>query len=220
MDYAEFKKRFSNVPLIASRDAVRLEKDGQAMRNQLNRWQGRGLLLKLKRGIYMLNRDDRKVEPSRIFLANRLYSPSYVSLEFALHFYGLIPERAADVTCITTKKTARFRNEFGTFIYQHIKPDAFRGFKSAKDEAGLPVFIAEPEKTVVDFIYLNLSKFAKQEKEQFAQSFRFQNTEKLSAKKIMFYTRLFGNPWRGTLRSRKLLSAAKEFCAFIKESKR
>ncbi|MCK5654794.1 MAG: hypothetical protein KAI03_00715 [Candidatus Aureabacteria bacterium] len=212
MDYAEFKKRFSKLPLIVGRDAVQLEKAGQAMRNQLNRWQSKGLIVRLKKGIYMLNRDDRRVEPSRIFLANRLYGPSYVSLEFVLNFYGLIPERAADVTCVTTKKTARFINEFGTFIYQHIKPDAFRGFKSAKDEAGLPVFIAEPEKAVVDFIYLNLSKFAKPEKEQFAQSFRFQNIEKLSAKKIMFYASLFSN--------RKLLSAAKEFCVFIKENKR
>lgn len=212
MDYTEFKKRFSKLPLIASRDAVRLEKDGQAMRNQLHRWQGRGLLLKLKRGVYMLNRDDRKVEPSRIFLANRLYSPSYVSLEFALNFYGLIPERAADMTSITTKKTTRFVSEFGTFIYQHITPDAFRGFKSAKDEAGLPVFIAEPEKAVVDFIYLNLSKFAKPEKEQFVRSFRFQNTEKLSAKKIMSYAGLFN--------SRKLIAVAKEFCALIRENKR
>ena len=212
MDYTEFKKRFLKLPLIVSRDAVQLEKDGQAMRNQLNRWQSRGLIVRLKKGIYILNRDDRKVDPSRVFLANRLYDPSYVSLEFALNFYGLIPERAADVTCITTKKTARFVNEFGTFIYQHIKPDTFRGFKLAKDEAGLPVFIAEPEKAVVDFIYLNLSKFAKPEKERFAQSFRFQNTEKLSEKKIMFYVGLFSN--------RKLLSAAKEFCVFIKENKR
>ena len=212
MDYTEFKKRFSKLPFIASRDVVQLEKDGQAMRNQLSRWQERGLVLKLRRGVYVLNRDDRKVDPSRIFLANQIYGPSYVSLEFALNFYGLIPERAADVTCITTKKTARFRNEFGTFIYQHIKPDAFRGFKSAKDEAGLPVFIAEPEKAVVDFIYLNLSKFKKSAKEQFAQSFRFQNTEKLSAKKTLFYASLFN--------SRKLLFTAKEFCVFIKEGRR
>lgn len=212
MDYTEFKKRFSKLPLIASRDAVRLEKDRQAMRNQLTRWQERGLVLKLKRGVYVLNRDDRKVDPSRIFLANRIYGPSYVSLEFALSFYGLIPERATDLTCITTKKTARFRNEFGTFIYQHIKPDAFRGFKSAKDEAGLPVFIAEPEKAVVDFIYLNLSKFKKSAKEQFAQSFRFQNTEKLSVKKTMFYAGLFN--------TRKLLFTVKEFCVFIKEGRR
>ncbi|MFA5499533.1 MAG: hypothetical protein WC404_00460 [Candidatus Omnitrophota bacterium] len=212
MDYAGFKKKFSGLPLIASKDVIRLEKNSQAMRNQLNRWQSKGLLLKLKRGIYMLNKDDRKVEPSRIFLANRLYSPSYVSLEFALNFYGLIPERAADVTCITTKKTARFKNGSGTFIYQHIKPDAFRGFKSAKDEAGLPVFIAEPEKAAVDFIYLNLRKFAKPDRELFSRSFRFQNTEKLSAKKVMFYAGLFKNP--------RLFIAAKEFCAFIKESKK
>ncbi len=212
MDYTEFKKRFSKLALINSRDAVRLEKDKQAMRNQLNRWQARGLIIRLKKGLYVLNKDDRKVEPSRIFLANRLYGPSYVSLEFALNFYGLIPERPADVTCVTTKKTARFSNDFGTFIYQHIKPDAFRGFKSAKDEAGLPVFIAEPEKAVVDFIYLNLSKFAKPAKERFEGSYRFQNTEKLSAKKVMFYA--------GLLNNRRLLSAAKEFCAFIRENKR
>lgn len=212
MDYTEFKNKHSKLPVITSRDAVHLEKGGQAMRNQLSRWRRRGLILEIKRGVYVLNKDDRKVEPSRIFLANRLYGPSYVSLEYALSFYGLIPERAADVTSVTTKKTSRFKNSFGAFVYRHIKPRAFRGFKSAKDEAGLPVFIAEPEKAAVDFIYLNLSKFTKPEKERFAQSFRFQNTEKLSVKKVMFYAGLFKN--------HRLFIAAKGFCAFIKENKR
>ena len=80
-------------------------------------------------------------------------------MEYALNFYGLIPEKVADLTSVTTKKTTRFSAQEGTFIYQHIKPGAFRGFKTFKDEANLTFFMALPEKAVVDFIYLNLEKF-------------------------------------------------------------
>ena len=73
------------------------------------------------------------------------YTPSCVSLEYALGFYGLIPERVVEVTSITTKKTLRITNPVGRFSYQHVTTSAFRGFKITKDENGMDVFIAEPE---------------------------------------------------------------------------
>ncbi|OGR64973.1 MAG: hypothetical protein A2X31_07370 [Elusimicrobia bacterium GWB2_63_22] len=151
-------------------------------------------MLQLRRGLYILNKDDRKIEPSRLYLAEQLYQPSYVSLEYALSRYGLIPERVADVTSVSTKKTARFSNDFGTFSYQTVKPSAFRGFISGKDEAGLPYFIAEPEKAVADFIYLNLRKIAAGLVEKtLLESFRFQHLESLNKNKVTAYFGLFNN---------------------------
>jgi len=192
MKFGDFKVKFRNLPLLPTR--VVFGKPSREDLNQLGRWCKQGLLLQLRRGLYILNKDDRKIEPSRLYLAEQLYQPSYVSLEYALSRYGLIPERVADVTSVSTKKTARFSNDFGTFSYQTVKPSAFRGFISGKDEAGLPYFIAEPEKAVADFIYLNLRKIAAGLVEKtLLESFRFQHLESLNKNKVTAYFGLFNN---------------------------
>ncbi|MBI5874108.1 MAG: hypothetical protein HZB36_08260 [Candidatus Omnitrophica bacterium] len=209
MDYNTFKKRFINFPVIQTRDILALEKDSrQVLFNQLARWRKRGLIFKLKRGVYMLNENDRKINPEKPFIANQLYAPSYVSLEYALSFYELIPEAVADVTSVTTKKTASFENKFGKFIYQHIRPCAFRGFKAAKDASGGTCLLAVPEKAVVDFIYLNLHLFKPGDRDIFEQSYRFQNLEILKLKKIKEMACLFNN--------HKLIKVAATFCEFAR----
>jgi predicted transcriptional regulator of viral defense system len=208
MKYAEFRKKLQNTPFFESRDVIRLFNDKQLLSNHLNRWHKRGLLIKLRRGCYMFNESDRKTTPSRAYLANQLYRPSYVSLEYALSFYDLIPERVADVTSITTKKTKRFRNKLGTFIYQHIKPAALRGYKSSQDGTGLAFLIAEPEKAVIDFLYLNLGKIPANDRAIFQESFRFQNTEHLRMRRLTELAGLFAN--------KKLNRVTQNFCACIK----
>lgn len=212
MRYAQFKNKFQNQPIILSKEVVKLEKNKQIVLNQLRRWQKKGLIIKLKKGMYLLNRNDRKINPSPYFIANQVYGPSYVSLEYALNFYGLIPEAVFDITSVVTKKTMRFQNESGVFIYQHIKPDAFRGFSAIKEENGVFVFIAEPEKAIVDFLYLNLREFKKEAKDKFEVSYRFQNLESLKTSRIMELAKLFNN--------HKLLKTAKDFCDFIKEGQK
>ncbi|MDO8802843.1 MAG: hypothetical protein Q7R35_00285 [Elusimicrobiota bacterium] len=192
MKFGDFKGKFRELPLLPTR--VVFGKASGADLNQLDRWCKQGLLLQLRRGLYIFGKEDRKIEPSRLYLAGQVYQPSYISLEYALSRYGLIPERAVDVTSVSTKKTARFTNDFGTFIYQTVKPSAFRGFISAKDEAGLPYFIAEPEKAAADFVYLNLGKIAAGAAEKtLLESFRFQNLSLLKKNKIAAYFGLFNN---------------------------
>ncbi|MDP8290482.1 MAG: hypothetical protein P9M02_05920 [Candidatus Susulua stagnicola] len=207
MNYREFTNKFQGLPIIISKDVVRAEEDNQVVRNQLNRWQKKGLIIKLKRGVYLFNKNDRRIDPSLVFVANQLYAPSYVSLEFALNYYGLIPERVADLTCISTKKTIRFENELGLFIYQHVKPGAFRGFRLSKDEYGMPLLFAEPEKAVVDFLYFNLNKFKSDSEKQFKDSYRFQNIESLKQKRLIELARHFEN--------KKLMRLIESFSNFI-----
>jgi len=208
MDYNQFKNKFQNSPFILSKEVAQRKEDYQNIHNQLNRWLKKGLIIKLKKGIYLLNKNDRRNSPEQIFLANQLYGPSYVSLEFALNFYGLIPERVVEVTSVSTKKTAHFSNEFGEYTYQHIKSEAFRGFRSIKDSNGFCSFIAEPEKAVVDFLYLNASKFKVGDRDVFSESYRFQNVEDLKPKRIINLSKLFNN--------HKLLKVAKTFCEWVK----
>lgn len=209
MNFREFMVERRDMPYINMLGVFARAGADQAMRNQLTRWQKRGLIIQLKRGIYILNKNDRKIFPSRFFFANQLMWPSYVSLESALGYYGLIPEIVSDVTSVTSKKTVRFRNGLGQFIYQHVKLDAFKGYRSFKDEAGMDVLIADPEKALVDFLYLNLSKFKVYAKDVFSGSYRFQNTEQLNCRKIISWARSF--------KSKRLEAVSGEFCAFIKD---
>jgi predicted transcriptional regulator of viral defense system len=211
MKFNEFKRKIKQLPVFSSSDAVRLSVNRQAMRNQLNRWRTRGLIIELKRGFYAFSPDEQASTVSPWYVAGRLYSPSYVSLETALGFYGLIPERVTTVTSISTKKTKKFINPLGAFIYQHLKPSCFRGFK-AREEEGLSYFIAEPEKAVVDFLYLNLDKFKKQPIETLVDSYRFQNVDSLKSGKIRMFCRLFAN--------KSLTDVCDKLCNLIKQEQR
>lgn len=211
MNFHDFKSSVQELPVFSGKGAAKLG-ERQTMYNQLNNWRHKGLITQLKRGLYVLGKADRKVEPGNLFLSGQLYAPSYVSLEYALGLHGLIPERVTQVTAVTTRNKASFRTELGSFEYQHIKREAFRGFKAVKDQAGLTYFLAEPEKAIVDFIYLNLPHFKRGDRDVFSQSYRFQNTSALDLKKLMSYAVLFTNT--------KLTDIAKEFGHFTRKERK
>jgi len=87
-------------------------------------------------------------------IANKVVSPSYISLESALSFYGLIPEETPNPTSVTTTRAKNFHAAGRLFIYQHIKPDYFRGFLKVKYE-NQKILIASPEKALWDKMYLH-----------------------------------------------------------------
>lgn len=210
MNYNTFRKNTQKQPLILTHDIVMGSENKQIILNQLKRWQDKGLITKLRRGVFILNANDQKIPCSSLYIANQLYSPSYVSMEYALSHYGLIPERTTDLTSITTKKTQSFKNKLGVFTYQHIKREGFRGFTAQKDNVGLSFFIAEPEKAIVDLLYLDMSKFKQQNFESmFEEFYRLQNIEILNPKKISKFAGLFVN--------KKLLKITDALCAYIKK---
>lgn len=213
MNFAQFRAQFQENPLILSRDIMGRVRDQQTLRNQFSRWEKKGLLISLRRGVYLLNKSDRRKDVDINRVANVLYEPSYLSLEYALNFYGIIPERVAAMTSVSTRKTARFSNELGVFTYQRIKPVAFRGFKKVGTEEK-SFFIAEPEKAVVDFLYLNLSQFGNKVRDTrsvLEHSYRFQNIEELNSSRLKAMARLLEN--------KKLLRVVKDLCGWIEEVK-
>lgn len=208
MNFEDFKKKTQQFPIILAKEALKFEKNKQVMKNQLTRWEKKGLILKLRRGIYLLNPFDRKIDPSKFYLANKLYEPSYISLESALSLYDIIPERTLSTTSVTTKKTARFENKAGDFIYQHIKPCSFKGFILIHEDSGLEAFVAKPEKAVVDFLYLNLKEFGKDPLDRLRESYRFQNLDTLKRKALIEFARGFRNA--------RLINICHLLCNFIK----
>lgn len=211
MKYINFRNYFQNYPIINSNDVVN-KYNIQTAYNQLNEWSKKGLIVSLKKGLYILNENDRKTEVSNVFIANQLYIPSYISMEYALSLYELIPETVMNITSVSTKKTTNFTNELGLFSYRTIKPSAFRGFIQATDNNGMKYFLAEPEKAILDFIYFNLARFDKKDKDIFEESYRFQNLEILNIKKLLFFTKFFNN--------KKLTMVIKNLIEVVKEQKK
>lgn len=113
-----------------------------------------GELIPLKRGLYQF-RNPSGILPEPFNVANVLYGPSYVSAESALSYYGFIPEQVFTITSITTKKSASFRNEIGTFDYQHLSiPYYSFGIHRINLREGQYALIATPEKALFDQIII------------------------------------------------------------------
>ena len=86
------------------------------------------------------------------YIANKIYDPSYISLEMALSQYNLIPEWVFTVTSVSSRKTQAFSTVFGTFAYRSIKETLMFGY-TIKKIWSLTYKIAEIEKAVLDFFY-------------------------------------------------------------------
>jgi len=155
---------------------------------QLTRWVKKDYLLKLKNGIYAFTKDYGKITGEDV--ASTLYQPSYLSLESALSYYGFIPEMVYTYTSVTAKINRTFDNKFGHFVYRHVKNELFWGYREVKSGSGR-YLIAEPEKALLDYLYLNLSKI---NTESDFENLRFNEgrlRETLNRKKFSRYLKVY-----------------------------
>jgi hypothetical protein len=127
----------------------------QAPNFKIHRWLQEGQLMSLKRGMYVVSPKQSGVPVSLPLVANHLYGPSYVSLEFALSYYGLIPEGVAEVTSVTTKRAKTFHNSLARFSYQRLPTKYYaQGIQQLKVSKQITYMIAEPEKALCDWLVL------------------------------------------------------------------
>ncbi len=146
----------------------------------LHRYKKRGFISQLKQGLYVFP----DALPPDVYIANKLYAPSYISLEFALSYHGIIPETVYEITSVTTKATRRFEKLGKVFSYRKIKKNAYTGYEIQKQQ-GLTFNIANAEKAFVDTNYLRLKNRQK-------PISRF-NKEKINSTKALRYAELFNN---------------------------
>jgi predicted transcriptional regulator of viral defense system len=122
-------------------------------RNNFSQWIKRGLLVRLRQGIYTFPEYISKPDFS-LYFANRIYRPSYVSLHTALAFYGMIPEAVVQITSVTSLKTANFNNLFGEFSYKSVSDELMFGYDLKPLTDGRTLQLAKPEKAILDLLYL------------------------------------------------------------------
>ena len=204
MEFNDFLKKYQDLPYLHSKMLLSGEGDPRSLRVQLARWVKAGHLIQLKREVYIFAAHFQRVAPSPYLLAAVLTAPSYVSLEKALEFHGLIPEAVFTVTCITTKRPGSMETPLGMFSYNHVRAGLFWGYGSVEFSSQRG-YVAHPEKALLDFVYLRSPELTR----DYLDELRLQNLEKVNTGRLMEYGERFGKPG--------MLVAARTLSGYIEE---
>ena len=184
----DFKKQMASYTVFSLRDIYNVIPDFNY--RQLNRWKQNGSLKGIRRGFYHLNHSF-KHDYGLMAVANKIYKPSYVSLETVFQIYNFIPELVFQITSVSTNKTNSFESEIANFSYKKIKHDLFFGYRLVEFDSET-IFIAEREKAILDYLYLKPHfnslidfKALRFDKEMIAEA--------INLKRFNLYTDLFNN---------------------------
>ena len=147
------------------------------VRLQLSRWVKGGKLIQIRKGLYTLASPFNKVSPAPFLVSNAMKSGSYVSLQSALAYYGMIPEYVPMVTAVTTGRPGIVDAMEMRFVFRHIKKAWFFGYQQIQLTAKQQAFVAFPEKALLDLIYLTPDA----QHRSFLMELRLQNLDRLNS---------------------------------------
>ena len=185
MQFYDFEEKMNNYPVFTASEVKSIFFEQKNIIIQIAFWLKKGYLEKIKDGLYILSKAKNQINP--MVLAGKIYEPSYLSLEFALNYYGIIPDIPGTYTSVTSRTTKYFKNQFGNFTYQKIKPEFFTGYET-RNEKNVSFSIAIPEKALMDYIYLNKNKIS--DDFDFWKEMRIDEDFKFKKKKLDFYQNL------------------------------
>jgi len=152
-----------------------IDKDKTYAKMHLNRLKNRGIVKQIQRNVYTVQEDP-------MIIASRIIWPSYISLWTALRYYNLTEQIPNKISVITPRskscKNIQIMNT--TIVFEKIQPSYFFGFSKIKIQ-DFEVFIAEPEKALIDAVLLK--KISTSEIYFILQ----ENIKNISTKKIVDY---------------------------------
>jgi len=128
-------------------------KDLAAPRDKITELLRQGVIVRIKKGLYVFGDRYRRHPYAKEQLANLVYGPSYVSLDYALAYHGLIPERVEALTSVTPNRSRRFATPVGLFVYRQIPARAYEvGVVRVEADHEQAFLIASAEKALADKI--------------------------------------------------------------------
>jgi len=198
MDWTTLLHLVADEPVFSASLLLTPGQSRARVQKQLSRWTQAGKLLQLRRGLYALAAPYRKVLPHPFFVANRLKPASYVSLQSALAYYGMIPEYVPEVTSVTTGRPETVNTPLGRFSFRHITSSLFSGFRKIEIAKNQEADIATPEKSLLDLVYLT----PEADQPAYLDELRLQNLEALDLHELERMAQDSGRP--------KLKRAAKQ----------
>ena len=186
----KYQENLERLALFNKKTAqILIGKTGDNLNKKIQRLLNAGYLVNLKKGWYVSQPYINNLEDPtnyKEYLANQLRQPSYLSLEYMLAKYNLIPETIHSLTSITRKSTRKYENGLGSFIYKNIKEDLFCGYEK-KEKRQFQIYQATKAKALFDYLYLksnlgqdltyelrqglriNWDEFSKNDREEFGQ---------------------------------------------------
>jgi len=189
MDFRDAVEQYAEEPLTRQ-IMMDLLQDYQRPYDKINELVKKGQLTPVKNGLYIPGPNTKTDKPEPFLVANHLRGPSYVSLEAALSFWGLIPERVFEISSVTTKTGKTYSTPLGRFSYFHAPlPYYAFGIKSVALTARQVVLMASPEKALCDKIVMTsgiLLRSAKQVQEFLIDDLRIdeEQLQELNVKEI------------------------------------
>jgi len=144
---------FGNVPV----DAALLKtvfSDYAAPLNKIEDLCRRGLVLRARRGLYVVAPKVSRRQVDRFLLANHILGPSYISLETALEFHGMIPEAVFDIRSVTPRRGKKYHTGLGNYLYLSVPEEYFKTGITMEETEEQRYLIASPEKALCDLLML------------------------------------------------------------------
>jgi len=128
----------------------------RAIDQKINELMKTGAIVRAKKGLYVFGPESRQTAICKESLANLIYGPSCISMEYALSYHGLIPERVETITSITPKRDKEFITPIGRFTYRYLAASKYpHEIEQHWIDQQHPILIASPEKALCDYVSLN-----------------------------------------------------------------
>ena len=133
--------------------------DHRKPRDRISRLLRKGVLTRVKKGLYVINSPYHPKPYSKEVLANLIYGPSYVSLDYGLAYHGLIPERIEEVTSICCTRNKSYDTPLGRFTYRFLNSRLYdQGVSLVRIDAHRSFFMAIPEKALIEKMILTFGR--------------------------------------------------------------
>jgi predicted transcriptional regulator of viral defense system len=190
MEFEELLHIVGQEPVFPTGLLLAGDVDPDHIRRQLVRWADSGKVYQLRRGLYALAPPYQQVKPHPFLVANHLVRPSYVSLQSALAYYGMIPEYVPTTTSVTTDRPRAFDTPLGKYSFRHIKKERFFAYRVEQAAENQEAFLAVPEKALLDQVYLRAGGDAA----AYLKSLRLQNLDQLDTYALKDIARRAGSP--------------------------
>jgi predicted transcriptional regulator of viral defense system len=186
MEYERLLELVGDEPVFETSLLLAGDINPNLVRLQLTRWTKNGRIYQLRRGLYAIAPPYQKVQPHPFLIANHLQRASYVSVQSALAFYGLIPDTVNLTVSITTGRPERLVTPLGIFEFHHIKTRLLFGYRMT-DLMGQQALIASPEKALLDLVYLQPGG----ETSEYLCELRLQNLDRLNLETLLKQSEIY-----------------------------
>jgi hypothetical protein len=189
MEFDSLLKLIGDDPVFESYLLLAGDINPKIVRLQLTRWVNSGRIYQLRRGLYSIAPPYQKIQPHPFLVANHLQRASYVSLQSALAFFGLIPETVNITVSVTAGRPERVETPLGIFEFRHVKSDLLFGYQMT-DLGGHNALVATPEKALLDLVYLHPGS----ESLNYLHELRLQNLDRLDPGLLKKQSDVFDSP--------------------------